>query len=133
MNDLMLFPGAMARDPSIDAWFTGAGNPLRLMVQPWYERMRACGGDVRELMHDFCPTACVGQAAFAYVNAFSKHANIGFYQGASLPDPSGLLQGTGKRMRHVKLLWGQPVDETAVAALIMAAYDDMRARLRAAG
>ncbi|WP_443747625.1 DUF1801 domain-containing protein [Asticcacaulis solisilvae] len=128
MNDLMLFPGAMAYDPSIDAWFTGA--PLRLMMQPWYERIRACGRDVRELMHDVCPTACVGEAAFAYVNAFSKHASIGFYQGASLPDPSGLLEGTGKRMRHIKLHWGQPVDEAAVTALIFAAYNDMQARLR---
>lgn len=132
MNDLMLFPGAMTRDPAIDVWFSDAGNPLRLMVQPWYEKMRACGDDIRELIHDFCPTACVGQAAFAYVNAFSQHANIGFYQGASLADPSGLLQGTGKRMRHVKLHWGHPVDDDAVAALIIAAYDDMCARLRSA-
>ncbi len=132
MNDLMLFPGAVERDPAVDAWFSDTGYPLRLMVRPWYDRIRACGGDVRELMHDFCPTACVGQAAFAYVNAFSKHANIGFYQGASLPDPSGLLEGTGKRMRHVKLYWGRPVDEAAVTALIVAAYDDMHARLQSA-
>jgi len=131
MSDLMLFPGAIARDPAIDAWFSD-GAPLRLLVQPWYARIRACGQDVRELMHDFCPTACVGQAAFAYVNAFSKHANIGFYQGAALFDPLGLLEGTGKRMRHIKLHWGQPVDEAAVTALIVAAYDDMRERLRSA-
>lgn len=128
----MLFPGAMTYDPLIDAWFTDSDAPLRLMVQPWYHRIRACGGDVCELMHDFCPTACVGQAAFAYVNAFGSHANIGFYQGASLPDPSGLLQGTGKRMRHIKLHWGQSVDDAAVMALIIAAYDDMHARLRSA-
>ena len=130
MSDLMLFPAAVARNPAVDAWFSDGTNPLRLRLQPWYDRIRACGGDVCELMHDFCPTACVGQAAFAYVNAFSKHANIGFYQGAALPDPSGLLEGTGKRMRHVKLHWGRPVDETAVAALIAAAYDDMRVRLQ---
>jgi len=130
MNDLMLFPTAVARDPAIDAWFNDSGAPLRLMVRPWFDRIRACGEDVRELMHDFCPTACVGQAAFTYVNAFSKHANIGFYQGASLPDPLDLLEGTGKRMRHVKLHWGQAVDEAAVTALIVAAYEDMRERSR---
>ncbi len=132
MNDLMLFPLAVTRDPSIDAWFADTSNPLKLVAQPWYTRIRGCGDDVCELMHDFCPTACVGQAAFAYVNAFSKHANIGFYQGAFLPDPSGLLQGRGKRMRHVKLHWGQHVDNVAVTALIMAAYNDMHARLRSA-
>jgi len=129
MTDLMLFPEAVPHDLSIDAWFTDAAYPMRLIVQPWFKRIRVCGDDVRELIHDACPTACVGQAAFAYVNAFSRHANIGFYHGASLPDPSGLLQGTGKRMRHVKLYWGQPVDDDAVTALI-AAYDDMHTRLR---
>ena len=92
------------------------------------ERMRACGEDVRELLHDGCPTACAGEAAFAYVDAFKAHVNVGFYQGASLVDPAGLLQGAGKRMRHVKIRWGEPVDADAVNALIAAAYRDMRAR-----
>jgi hypothetical protein len=54
--------------------------------------------------------------------------NIGFYQGAALPDPAGLLEGSGKRMRHVKLRWGGKVDEAALAALIAAAYRDMKSR-----
>ena len=92
--------------------------------------MRRCGQDVRELMHDGCPTACVVDAAFAYVGVFTAHVNVGFFQGASLPDPADLLQGTGKRMRHVKLRWGESLNETALHALILAAYRDMRARLR---
>ena len=43
---------------------------------------------------------------------------------------AGLLEGTGKRMRHVKLRWGEPVNETALHALIVAAYRDMQARLK---
>ena len=108
-------------------------NELRRMVQPWFERMRACGPDVRELVHDGHPTACVEDAAFGYADAFSAHVNIGFFQGASLDDPAGLLQGTGKRMRHVKLRWGEPVDVAALDALIAAAYRDMRLRLEAEG
>ena len=65
--------------------------------------MRRRGADVHELMHDGCPTACVGDAAFGYVNAFREHVNVGFFTGAFLSDPDGLLEGTGKRMRHVKL------------------------------
>lgn len=92
--------------------------------------MRACGNDVRELLHDGHPTACAGDAAFGYVNAFTAHVNVGFFKGAELPDPAGLLQGTGKAMRHVKLKPGEPVNAAALHALIEAAHADMRRRLR---
>lgn len=102
---------------------------MRRLAQPWFDQMRACGDDVRELLHDGHPTACVGDAAFGYVNAFSAHVNVGFFQGASLADPAGLLEGDGKRMRHVKLRWGQPVNTAALSELIAAAYQDMQTRL----
>ena len=129
MSDLFRFPSAVRRDPGVDAWFDVPNQELRRMAKPWFERLRGCGDDVRELLHDRCPHVCVGDAAFAYVNAFSAHVNIGFYQGASLDDPARLLQGTGKRMRHVKLGWGEAVDVAAVNALITAAYVDIRERL----
>jgi len=90
--------------------------------------MRGCGPDVRELLHDGHPTACVADVAFGYVNAFSAHVNIGFFFGAVLDDPAGLLEGTGKRMRHVKLRPGQSVNAAALNDLIAAAYRDMRLR-----
>lgn len=132
MDVLFRFSSAVAHAREVEAWFGGGDEAMRRMVQPWYERLRACGADTRELLHDGHPTACVGDAAFAYVDAFAAHVNIGFYEGASLDDPKGLLQGAGKRMRHVKLRWGEPVDETALTALIAAAYRDMKARLAAA-
>ncbi|WP_284219945.1 DUF1801 domain-containing protein [Brevundimonas denitrificans] len=91
--------------------------------------MRACGPDVREVMHDGYPTACVGDAAFGYVGAFKAHANVGFFYGASLDDPAGLLEGSGKRMRHVKLRRGQPVDAVGLETLITAAWRDIQGRL----
>ena len=94
--------------------------------------MRGCGADVRELLHDGHPTACVGDAPFGYVNAFSAHVNVGFFYGAVLDDRAGLLEGTGKRMRHVKLRWGQQVNAAALSELIAAAYRDIRLRLRSA-
>jgi hypothetical protein len=127
-SDLFRFPGAMRRDPAVEAWFA-QGDALRGFALLWFERMRACGPDVRELMHDGCPTACVEDAAFAYVRAFTGHVNVGFFQGASIADPAGLLEGTGKRMRHVKLRWSEPVNETALHALILAAYGGVRLRL----
>ena len=92
--------------------------------------MRGCGADVRELLNDGHPTACVGDAAFGYVDAFSAHVNVGFFFGAALGDPAGLLEGAGKRMRHVKLRWAQPVNADALSELIVAAYRDIRLRLR---
>jgi hypothetical protein len=95
--------------------------------------LRACGNDVRELLHDGRPTACVEDAAIAYIAVHAIHVTIGFYRGAGLPDPAGLLQGSGKRMRHVKLLAGEEVDDEALQALIEAAYRDMMVRIAKEG
>ncbi len=129
MSELFRFPGAVRRDPSVDGWFSKSDDELRRFAQPWFDQMRGCGTDVRELLHDGHPTACVEDAAFGYVNAFSAHVNVGFFNGADLDDPAGLLEGTGRRMRHVKLRWGQQVNGAALSKLIAAAYRDMRLRL----
>jgi len=102
---------------------------LGQIAKRWFEVMRHCGDDVRELLHDGHPTACVGDAAFADVNAFTSHVNIGFFRGAELADPAGLLEGTGKFMRHVKLGPGREVPAAALRDLIHASYVDMKGRL----
>lgn len=128
-NRLMRFPGAVRSDPRVEAWFE-SGDALRAFARTWFEPMRACGTDVRELLSDGHPIACVEDAAFGYVNAFSAHVNVGFFYGAALDDPAGLLEGAGKRMRHVKLHWAQPANAEALSQLIAAAYRDMQMRLR---
>ncbi|MDB5451429.1 MAG: hypothetical protein JWO33_7 [Caulobacteraceae bacterium] len=129
MSELFRLPSAVRRDPHVEAWFADPDDVLRRMALPWFELMRGCGADVRELLHDGCPTACVDEAAFGYVGAFSAHVNVGFFHGAELDDPAGLLEGSGKRMRHVKLRWGRPVDAAALGGLISAAYQDIHSRL----
>ena len=106
-------------------------DELGAIARRWFEAMRECGDDVRELLHDGHPTACVGEAAFAYVNAFKAHVNVGFFRGAELADPNGLLEGTGKLMRHVKLRPERDVDAPALTKLIETAYTDMKERLEA--
>jgi hypothetical protein len=118
------------RDPVIEEWLTKADERTAL-ARTWFKRMRECGEDVLELMHDGCPTACVDDAPFAYVNVFKTHTNVGLFYGAHLDDPSGLLEGSGKNMRHVKLKAGQLPDTAALANLIDAAYLDVKLRLRA--
>tara|TARA_R110002072_G_scaffold302758_2_gene488481 strand:+ start:6689 stop:7087 length:399 start_codon:yes stop_codon:yes gene_type:complete len=131
MNPLMRFPTAVARDPAVDSWMQEHAGELGSIAHYWFEVMRGCGLDVCELLHDGHPTACVGDAAFAYVNAFQAHVNVGFFRGAELQDPSGLLVGAGKYMRHVKLRPGEDLDAAALLELVQAAHADMRARLAA--
>jgi len=91
--------------------------------------MRECGDEVRELLHDGCPVACLGDAPFGYVNVFTSHVNVGFFHGAALPDPARLLQGAGRFMRHVKLRPGTPPNTAGLHRLIHAAYSDIKARV----
>jgi hypothetical protein len=126
---LLRFNGAKARDPAIDAWLKEHGGESGAMAQQWFEVMRKCGDEVRELLHDGCPVACLGDAPFGYVNVFSGHVNVGFFQGASLTDPARLLQGSGKFMRHVKLRPGRATNDAALERLIEAAYWDLKARV----
>ena len=125
----MRFPTAVARDPAVDAWLRERPGELGAIARRWFELMRACGTDVRELLHDGHPTACVGDAAFGYVNAFTAHVNVGFFLGATLPDPERLLEGSGKFMRHVKLRPERAANAGALTQLVEAAYADMKGRL----
>lgn len=131
MSQLFRFPSSVKRDPAIALWMKQHPGELGQIAQHWFEIMRACGDDVREVLHDGHPTACVTDAAFAYVNAFTAHVNVGFFRGASLADPNRLLEGTGKFMRHVKLSPARALDATALSKLIATAYADMKARVQA--
>jgi hypothetical protein len=131
MKDILRLSEGVKRDPAVDTWLTDGPVELRSIAQKWFVQMRQCGDDVRELMHDGCPVACVEDAPFGYVNSFRSHVNVGFFYGAGLEDPAGLLEGTGKRMRHVKLHPGHEFNAAALSDLIDAAYLDIRARLGA--
>jgi len=130
MRALFRLDGARRRHPDVAQWFEGHGDALGELARRWYRRAYACGDDVTEVMHDGQPTLCVDGAAFAYVDAFTNHANLGFFQGAELPDSAGLMEGKGRFMRHVKLRVGEMINEPALQALIEAAYSDVKHRLQ---
>jgi hypothetical protein len=127
--DLLRFDGAVKRDPAIEDWMKRHKGELGAIARRWFEVMRGCGDEVREVLHDGCANACLGDVPFGYVGVFTSHVNVGFFQGAGLQDRAGLLQGTGKRMRHVKLRAGESVDEGALRALIEAAWTDVKEKL----
>ena len=125
-------PEEVKRDLAVDAWLNAPGE-LRAIAREWFERIRQCDDDVLELMHDGYPVACVEDAAFAYVNTFTNHVNVGFYRGSGLRDPAGLLQGNGKLMRHVKLKPGRESDTLALEELVSAACKDIKLTLLQSG
>ena len=128
-TELLRFNGAVERDPAIEAWLKEHAGELGAIAQRWFAAMRECGDEVRELLHDGCPVACLGDVPFGYVNVFTAHVNVGFFRGAALPDPAGLLQGNGKLMRHVKLRPGTAANDAAIHRLVDAAYADIKARV----
>lgn len=127
---LFRFPDAKTHDSEVRDWFDLPSAKLADLARTYFDKLRQCGSDVREFLHDGHPTACVEDAAFADVNAFTSHVNLGFFRGTELPDPCGLLHGTGKLMRHLKLRLGVAVDPTAAQQSIDAAYLDTRRRLQ---
>jgi hypothetical protein len=128
-TELFRLVGAVERDPAIDRWMNEHAGELGAIARQWFEVMRERGDEVRELLHDGCPVACLGDVPFGYVNVFTSHVNVGFFQGAALPDPAGLLQGAGKFMRHVKLRPGAATNAAALRSLIEAAYADIKDRV----
>jgi hypothetical protein len=129
MDEQFRLPASVRRDPDIDRWMLEHTDELGSIACDWFDVIRACGGDVRELLHDGCPTGCVEDVAFAYVGAYRAHVSVGFFRGAELDDPEGLLEGTGRLMRHVKLGPGRTVDEAALERLIEVAYSDIKRRV----
>src|ERR1700748_1592315 len=128
-SELLRFNGAVERDPAIDAWMNQHPGELEAIAHHWFTVMRKCGDEVRELLHDGCPVACLGDAPFAYVNVFTSHVNVGFFHGASLPDPAHLLEGNGKYRLHRKLKPGTTANAAALRKLIELAYADIKARV----
>ena len=133
MRSLFHLNNTLKPHPAVERWLAVAPGELGDLARQWFEVLRACGDDVEETLHDYQPTVCVQGAAFAYIDVFKAHMNIGFFQGAELPDPAKLLTGTGKYMRHVKLKPGYGVDAAALTDLIHAAYADLKQRLESSG
>jgi hypothetical protein len=58
------------------------------------------------------------EGPFAYIRAFERTVDFGFWRGIDLSDPKGLLEGTGDRMRHVKIQSAGDVDKAQFAAWV---------------
>jgi hypothetical protein len=70
---------------------------------------------------------------YVYALPYDKHVNLGFYEGAALPDPENRLEGAGKNLRHIKLRTREDLASPAIRPLIEAARDRRRAALKIEG
>lgn len=133
MEALLRFYGKDIEAADLDLWLEQKAKELRPIASKWFEVIRNAGPEVEAIFHDNYPIGCIEDAPFAYVNVYTSHVNVGFFYGAYLPDPSGILEGTGKHMRHVKLRPDSKPNEKAISTLIIAAYKDIIFRLNTVG
>jgi hypothetical protein len=67
--------------------------------------------------------------AYCYIMPKPRYVNLGFYNGAALADPNSLIQGTGKRLRHVKVFSSEEISQPPLRQLIEAALVERRQSL----
>lgn len=92
----------MPKPTTVDAYVEGVDEHLRPLFRAVRAFVREHAPDLQERLYMDVPSYW-GSDALLYLADYSKHINLGFNRGAHLPDPHGLLEGTGKNLRHVKL------------------------------
>lgn len=129
MGKLLRYIGKDLQDIDFADWLEQKPEALRPIALKWFSAINNSGKEVEDIFHDNYPIVCVDNAPFAYVNVFTSHVNLGFFYGADLLDTTGLLEGTGKRMRHIKLRPGATHNDKEILALLELAYADILQRL----
>jgi hypothetical protein len=105
------------------------------------EYIESLGGDwraetvagLRHVVDDAAPGAAAtikwaqpvweSNGPFAYVKAFGRSVNIGFWRGVQLDDPAGILEGDGDRMKHVTLRQGDAIPADDLSAFVRQAVE----------
>ncbi len=129
MAKLLRFTGKDLQDIDMNSLLEGKPTDLQPIALKWLTAIKNSGPEVEQIFHDNYPIGCVDEAPFVYVNVFAAHVNVGFFYGVDLQDPKGLLEGTGKRMRHIKLKTNSNYADEDILLLLQHAYLDIAERL----
>lgn len=129
MTAILRFSGNDIQDIAFNEWLDQKSPDLHPLVIKWFNAIQDIGEIVDVIFHDNHPVGCVEGAPFVYVNAYKAHVNIGFFYAAEFPDKFGLLEGNGKRMRHIKLFPDRQYDDEKIQSLLELAYADILERL----
>ena len=106
--------GAMAGSRTVAEYIADLGDWRGEIVAEVRAIIRAAAPEAREAFKWSQPVY-ESNGPFAYIKAFPRAVNIGFWRGVDLEDPAGLLEGDGARMRHLKLTAGGPVHSAQLA------------------
>ena len=126
---------SQARLGSFDDLLTLTEEPLRPVAVALRRIILGVHADACEVVRlgDRAATYGVGPRkmidGYAYILPHAGWVNLGFYRGTELPDPEALLEGTGARMRHVKIRSGDDARRPAVRALVAAALAERKSAI----
>ena len=122
------YRGTVRHDPAIDAYVASVKGELGAIVARLVALVRSSVPARDELRVHGAPQFCIEGEPFCYVVGYAKHVNLGFCEGASLPDPDRLLEGTGKSMRHVKMRPGRNFPDQTLSRMVREAARRVRIR-----
>ena len=122
------YRGTLRHDPAIDAYVQSVKSELGAIVARLVALVRSSVPGHDELRVHGMPQFCIGGEPFCYVVGYAKHVNLGFCEGAGLPDPDGLLEGTGKAMRHIKIRPGAEFPGRTLSRMVREAAKRVRVR-----
>lgn len=115
-----LAPTARKRTQGVDAYV----KELPKEQQPIVEGLRAFifanAPHLTEKLKWGNPTY-IGRSNVCWIISYRDHVDFGFFRGTELPDPKGILEGTGKGLRHVKIYRRDDIPEKLLRSLLVAA------------
>lgn len=88
---------------ALDAFVKKLGFPHKEIVEALRKLVREAAPGLKEAINPWGNPVWVGKGEVFWLIAYENHVDFGFHRGTELQDPEGLLEGTGKRFRHVKI------------------------------
>lgn len=101
----------------VQAFVRQSAAPIRPLLRELRKLVRDTLPDAREEIKWGRPAYSLRRIV-CYLAAAENHASLGFYRGVELDDPKGLLEGTGKKLRHVKIAKASDIRKRALTALL---------------
>jgi hypothetical protein len=117
---------------TFDQIIEGCDPSIAAIASALKARIKAMHGDHVEIVWPRMRIASYGigpkkmSEHYAYIAPQTKHVNLGFYHGAALKDPSGLLDGAGKNLRHIKIRSLAEVSKKDLGDLLKASLIERR-------
>lgn len=104
-------------EKTVDGYIAGLSEDQAAIVTRLRTLIQQAAPDAQETFKWSQPVYEQG-GPFCYIKAFKSTVNFGFWRGVDLKAPDGLLQGSGEKMRHIKLAQTNEIDPTVFADLV---------------